>query len=440
VRHRATAASLAVTLVIGGAGHASAQQPIAPRTDSLRLGALVAEALRQDPRQRQLALQASASNLRLLNIAAERLPAISGTGQAQYQSTVTTIPVALPGLTIPSPPHDTYDAHLNAQQSILDPTIAPRRSLERAQLAESQAGVRTTLFALRQEVNDAFFSAAVLEQRIGELTVATTDLEARLRETAVRFRDGAALPGDTAAIAATLLQRRQDLYQSRADRAAALARLSDLTGQSIPDSARIEIRELAAPVARTLDAMDRLRARPEYEQFGAERERLAVQEQVDAAQEKPRVSAFGRAGYGRPGLNVLSSSFEPYWLAGVQVQWSPWNWGSTNRDREVAEVQREIVASNEAAFTRTLHRGIEQSLATITALDSSLALDDRIVALRERIDAEERAKLNEGVITASEYVDRNSDLLSARLARAQHRVQLAQARANLLTTLGVEVP
>jgi outer membrane protein TolC len=137
---------------------------------------------------------------------------------------------------------------------------------------------------------------------------------------------------------------------------------------------------------------------------------------------------------------MLSSSFDPYWLAGVQVQWSPWNWGTTSRDREVLEIQREIVVTNEAAFTQSLQRGIQQSVASIARLDSILALDDRIVALRERIDTEARAKLNEGVITAAEYVDRNSDLLSARLARVQHRVQLAAARANLLTTLGVEVP
>jgi outer membrane protein TolC len=72
-------------------------------------------------------------------------------------------------------------------------------------------------------------------------------------------------------------------------------------------------------------------------------------------------------------------------------------------------------------------------------LDSTLALDDRIIALREAIDREARAKLREGAITAADYVDRNTDLLGARLARIQHRVELSQARANFLTILGVEV-
>jgi outer membrane protein TolC len=418
----------------------AAQTPPQAGVDSLRLGTLTAEALRLDPQQRQVALNAAATNLRLRNIAAARLPTIAGNAQAQYQSAVTTLAVPLPGVTIPHPSRDTYDAHVNAQQSIIDPTIAPREQVERAQLAESQAQVRATVFGRRQEVNDAFFSAASLQQRITELGAAITDLESRLRETAVRFREGAALPGDTASVAATLLQRRQDLYQARADRSAALARLSELTGRAISDSATLAIPDLASNVATALSTLNQLRARPEYEQFSATRERLSRQEAAEAAQDKPRVSAFGRVGYGRPGLNMLSSTFDPYWLVGVQAQWSPWNWGTTNRNREALEVQREIIATNEAAFTESLHRGIQQSLASLVRLDSILALDDRIVALRERIEVETRAKLNENVVTASEYVDRTTDVLSARLARVQHRIQLAQARANLLTTLGVEVP
>ena len=58
----------------------------------------------------------------------------------------------------------------------------------------------------------------------------------------------------------------------------------------------------------------------------------------------------------------------------------------------------------------------------------------------ERATAALRTGTREGVVTASEYVDRNTDLLSARMANAQHRVELAQARAGYLTTLGLEIP
>jgi hypothetical protein len=36
-------------------------------------------------------------------------------------------------------------------------------------------------------------------------------------------------------------------------------------------------------------------------------------------------------------------------------------------------------------------------------------------------------------------VDRETDVLSVRISRASHRVELAQARAHFLTTLGIEV-
>lgn len=426
-------------LVALTAGHAAAQRSPSSPDDSLRLAALQADAVRLDPRQRQLQLRATATDLRLRNIAAERLPSISANGQAQYQSAVTTLAVPLPGVTIPTPPHDTYDARVSAQESIFDPTIAPRRNVERAELAEAQAQVRVTLFGLRQEVTEAFFTAASIAERAATVEATINDLGARLRETQVRFREGTALPSDTASIAATLLQRRQDLLQLRADRGAALARLSQLVGRPIGDDTPLALPELAASVATTVGGLDQLRARPEYEQFRSSRDRIALQEAVTGAQEKPRVSAFGRVGYGKPGLSMLSSEFQSYWLAGVQVQWAPWTWGSTGRDRQALEVQREIVATNEAAFTEALQRSVQQSIATINRLDSTLALDERIIALREAIDRESRAKLQEGAITAADYVDRNTDLLAARLARVQHRVELSQARANFLTMLGVEV-
>jgi outer membrane protein TolC len=122
------------------------------------------------------------------------------------------------------------------------------------------------------------------------------------------------------------------------------------------------------------------------------------------------------------------------------VQWTPWTWGTVGRNREALELQRQIVATNEAAFTSGLRRSVQPQLASIARLDTTLALDERIVALREEVERETAAKLREGVITAAEYADRSTELLTAGLARSQHRTELARTRATFLTTLGIEVP
>lgn len=415
-----------------------AQQSAAP--DSLRLGDLQNRAVQHDPRTRQLDLLSSQSALRMQDIDASRLPVIGANAQGQYQSQVVTLPLQLPkGLSVRVPAHDTYDAHVGAQQPIYDPTVSARRDVERAQLAASEAGVQASTFALRQNVNDAYFSALLQQAQRAEQESAITDLEARRKVAASRVAQGSALPSETDMLDAELLRRRQAVAQLAASRDAALVVLGDLTGQQITSADGLVLPDLAAEVARARQSVDTLRARPEYEQFARTRDVLAQQQGSLGAADLPRVSAFGRAGYGRPGLNPLAQEFSNYWLAGVQVEWTPWNWGTTRRDREVLALQRQIVATNEAAFTQSVRRAIAHDVASIDQLAQTLVDDDTIVALREKILRETGYRFSEGVITSAEYVDRETDLLDARLSRATHRVQLAQARANFLTSLGLGV-
>jgi len=407
---------------------------------SFDLATLQQAAIDTDPRTQQVALLNTQTDLRLRNIAALRRPAVSVEGLAQYQSDVahlTPAPPVIGGLF--RPPKDTYDGSIRVDQRLFDPTVNAQGALERAQLAESQARVRTTLFTLRQQVNDAFFAAAALQARAGSLAATISDLMARLEETTARVREGTALPADAAAIEATLLQRQQDADDLQASRRAALDRLGTLSGQRLGETDTLTLPDLAALVARARQAPDTQRARPEFEQFARARDRLARQQELSAAQERPRLSTYARAGYGQPGLNFISRDFESYGLAGVRLQWNAWTWGSGGREREALAIQQQVVAADEAAFARSLTTSIEGDETAIDRLQRSLASDERIVMLREQVERSTQVRLQEGVVTASEYLDRSAELLQARFARVGHEVELAQASAHLLTTLGLEV-
>jgi outer membrane protein TolC len=429
------ATGIAICLAFAVSFTARAQAP----ADSLRLPAVRTAAVSTDPRAAQLELLASQSALRLRNIAADMKPAFSLDALAQHQSDVASLDVSLPGIKLPTPSKDTYDARVGAQQRIYDPSISARQAVERAQLDESRARVRTAIYSLNESANSAFFIALRSQNQIAELETTVTDLEAQIEVADHRVKEGTALPGESNTLRAELLRRRQSVAEQRAARNAAIAVLSDLTGTRIDPETPIAAPDLAAEVIRARSALDSIRSRPEYEQFERTREVLSLSEKVRSAQEKPRVSAFGRAGYGRPGLNPLSDKFQSYWLGGIQFQWTPWTWGSSSRDRQIAELQRRMVTTEEQAFTAQLRRAIETDIASIDRLESSLAQDEEIIALRESILSEARARYRESVITSAEYVDRQTDVLSARLTRAIHRVELGQARAHLLTTLGMEV-
>jgi outer membrane protein TolC len=204
-------AAIALPLAVPGIAPA---QPVAGARDTLRLGDLQAEAVRRDPRARQLGLLAAQDELRRRDLDAERLPALALNAQGQYQSDVVTLPFQLPGgATVPARPHDLYDAHVAARQPLYDPTRAPRREVDRARLAESQARVRASLFSLRQSVNDAYFTALLLESQRAEVETGIADLEAQLGTAHRRERQGAALPSEAATLQAELLRRRQSVAE-----------------------------------------------------------------------------------------------------------------------------------------------------------------------------------------------------------------------------------
>jgi len=408
------------------------------RSDSLRLDELQAAAAQHDPRAQQVAIRESQSALRLRSIAAERLPGVTGSALAQHQSVVTEFP-AVPGRPGPSLLHDTYDANVNVAEPILDPTRSARVAAERAQLARARADVATALYGLREQVNTSFFAAAALSARHDAVTATITDLEAQARVVDARVRNGTALRSELSAVRAELLRRRQDDAQLVADRDAALRVLADLTGVTLAPGAPIALPELERTVAESRAGRDSVAARPELERFERMREVLSRQADVAGAETRPRVSAFVRGGVGRPGLNMLSTRAESYWLGGVQVQWNPLDWGRSARERQVLALERDAVSADAAAFRDALRRQSESDVATLGRLERVLASDDEIVALREQIVREATARFRESTITAAEYVDRQTDLLTARITRGLHRVELAQARANYLTTLGLQV-
>jgi outer membrane protein TolC len=429
--------TLGLPLVVLAASVGVRAEAQAPTADSLRLDVLYAAAQQHDPRTRELALRESQAALHLRTIRNELLPAVSATSLEQYQSVVTEFPGGLgrPGQSLL---HDTFDANVQLTQTLFDPSRGAREGVERAQLARNQADVLTALYATRQQVNAAFFQVANLSARHEATRATIADLEAQEQVASARVRNGAALTSELSTVRAELLRRRQDDEQILADRAAAMRVLSDLTGVTFRGNAQVSLPALERLVAESR-ATDTVRSRPEFARFARSRELLARQSEVLETQLKPRVSAFLRGGAGRPGLNILNTTLQQYWIGGVQLQWTPLDWGHAARDRESLALERGVVDAEAQAFADALRRETTSDLATIDRLQRTLASDDEIVALREQIVRETTARFRESTVTAAEYVDRQTDLLTARITRAQHRIELAQARANYLTTLGVQV-
>jgi len=77
-----------------------------------------------------------------------------------------------------------------------------------------------------------------------------------------------------------------------------------------------------------------------------------------------------------------------------------------------------------------------QQTAEIRKLEKLLAADEEILGLRSQVSAAVKAQLDNGVITAADYLREINAEDQARQTLAAHRIQLLQARINYSVTSG----
>lgn len=428
--------------------------PTSSEADTLQLAELQAEAARLDPRSRALALQERASGARLEAIGAGWLPRLELEGQGSYQTEVPSVRLGStgalpPGLEIPVPPKDRYEAALEVDQLLYDGgRIARQRSIERARLAERRAATRTSLHDLRAELDAAFFTALLEQERREQLALLVAELEARRRLVSGRVDAGALVPAELAAVEAELVGAGQQLDEAETARRSALRRLGALTGREIGEASVLEVPELeraealadSGGAAPADDSLPPWASRPEWQRQKSLEERLRSEAALADAGDAPRASAFVRGAYGRPGLDFFDDEFSAYATAGVRVTWSLFDGGSSGSEAAALRLEAEAAAAERAALGEALRRRVEAIRSEVGHLRRALESDDRLVELRDERARTALRQLEEGVLLPADYVERRTELFEARLRRSTHRVRLAAARAELLRVLGRPLP
>ncbi len=403
---------------------------------TLSLSQLHADAIARDARSQTPGLLRAASALRDRIIATDRIAQPQLNAQATHQSDVTEVPIRIPGSNIPTPPYSRYQLTLELDQPLYDAgAVAARRAVERGRLGEAESDVAMQLYRLRFDVNAAVFAALLQQEQLDALDATRTQLDQRMREASARVLEGSALARDTSAIRAEQLR----LDEARADvssrHRAALRVLSQLTGRTFDPNARLEVPEI--PVA---DSSAFVNGRPEFARYDATRHRLELEARAAAVDARPRVSAFVQAGVGQPGLNQLQPDADAFYLAGIRATWRPLARHDAQRRAEQARLQQRVTDLEERAFAESLERATTADREEIATLEQTRSRDRELIAVREHIERVARLEFEEGVVAASVWVAAQSDLLAARIAERRHLIELAYARARLLTTLGVPLP
>ncbi|RMH53953.1 MAG: TolC family protein [Bacteroidetes bacterium] len=401
--------------------------------DTLTLAACYRLAEAAHPLQATAALHEAISAREQALLGLRFRPDLALNGLASYQSDVPGLDLALPGATPPRVPHDQYKVALSVDQLLYDGGSTRRQQALHAlqgDLARQQVAV--AVYQIREQVHAAFFGVLLHQARLASLRTLAGDLQAQLDLARARIREGTATPGTADVLEVERLKVEQQILEVDAERRAALAVLGILTGTALPEET-----VLALPPARPLPDEATAEGRPELAEFALRRAVLAGQAALTQHRRRPQVSSFAEAAYGRPpGQDFFEDTFQPFYSAGLRMRWRFWDWHQSRREREILDAQAAIIEAQEAAFRRQVRAALVQQREAIARLEAVLERDAAIIALRQRISDEAASRLQNGVITATQYVLERNALQQARQTADLHRIQLAQARALYLTTLG----
>jgi outer membrane protein TolC len=151
----------------------------------------------------------------------------------------------------------------------------------------------------------------------------------------------------------------------------------------------------------------------------------------------PKLFAFAQAGYGRPGLNMLSTTFDPYYIIGVSLKWNIVDWGNASRERSIARKQAEIINNQARAIEKNITLALNTSKSRIVQLENAINTDTKIVELRSNIARRSAERLDKGLISSTDYINDLNAEMQAKMTLETHKVQLMQEKENLKNIYGI---
>jgi len=384
----------------------------------------------QHPFLKQEELYRKMSELNLANNSTDYLPQVILNAQATYQSDVTHLGVSLPGLSIPTVSKDQYKAYLDVKQNIWNGGRTRAGDLlEQAQDQVNRQNVEVELYQVKDQVNNLFFSCFLLQENLNVLGKKQETLQVQQAMMESGVRNGTLLQSDLDQIMAELIRVKQQKIEIQSDRQSALSALSILTGKSMEDLGDLVLDSPDVPLDGQIQ-------RPELDLFGKQTELLDATSNQIGKKRNPNVFGFGQAGYGRPGLNMLNDEFSTYYLVGVGMNWSVFDWKDTKREKEVVRLRQEMVQTQQQQFERNVRIALDGKYRKILQLKAILESDRELITIQERITKSSASKLEHGTITTSDYIQDLNAEMTARITSETHHVQLEAARADYLNIQG----
>ena len=379
-------------------------------------------------KQRDLIKQTTQINID--NLSKGYLPQVLLSGQASYQSDVTKIDVSIPGFSFDPPSKDQYKAVADISQVVFDGGVIKQQKTSQQINGEvEEQKIEVELYKIKDRINQIYLSILFLDDQLKQVDLLKRDLQTGIKQVEAQVNNGVVLRSNLNVLKAQLLQTDQKAIEIKATRKGLVQTLGLFINQSLNENT--ELVRPASPVVA-----DKNIARPELKLYKDLSNQLEQQNKLIRARNLPKTSLFLQGGYGKPGLNFLKNDFDFYYIGGVRINWSLAGLYTQKKEKELIKVNQRIVDVQRETFLLNTNTQLSQQESEIEKFNQLIETDQAIIDLRLQVKQAAKAQLENGVITANDYLREVNAEDQSHQSLITHQIQLLQAQINYQTTLG----
>jgi outer membrane protein TolC len=391
---------------------------------ALTLDECLTAAMKNHPLSAQNEIYAQSSELQRKNIDNGKLPQLNMNGQATYQNEVIQLLFNIPGAPPPVIPKAQYKVSVDANQLIYGGgSIDAQGNIEDYSRQINQLNNEAELYKMRERINQLYFSILLADLNVGVIDNTVKDLNTRLTKVRSSIKEGMMLPSAAEVLQAEILKAGQRLLEVRTQKRALANTMQVLTGITINDSTTF------VEPGIQVDLSTYTNLRPEFGVFSLMQQKLEATKKLSISKDLPRLYGFGTAGYGNPGYNFFKEGSAFFTTVGAKVTWNFWNWHQTSREKQILDLNSNILENQKNAYDLANKAQVQQYLADVVKAEEMIKSDEEIINLRKSITLSAASQLENGTLTATEFVTEQLAEEQALLTKNLHKMQLLQSKA-----------
>ena len=372
--------------------------------------------------------------LKSSNIRTSYLPKLDLNASATWQSEVTSInlPSTLP-FSIPETDKDQYKVSFDVSQLIWDGgTTRAREKMEDLNKVLEQNKVNIEIYNVKDRITNLYFNLLLIKVTEDQLYLMSNEFDKRIAELESGVKAGYILSSTLDVIKAEKLKILQNIDAIPTQRKSLISSLKSLTGIPLNDNDTYLI-----PNPDTLNSLNCLR--PEYNGFRMQQDALTASSNLIARKRYPVLAGFASAGYGKPGLNMMSNEWNTYYMFGAKLSWNIWDWNSVHKEKQQLKLQANTVGLRERSYLDSYQAQVDGILLEIQKLKNQLSKDKEIVQLLHKVSETSASSLKNGSITSSVYISDFDSESRAQLEMEIRRIRLSLQRVMLYNLTGNEL-